>query len=149
MRVNDPKLKLFHHLQNTKRVGHTLIQGCQYVPNHIKYDAVRKLLNEYFGQKMQVATACTDVVVNGSILNKNDTAALLEFSLKFISCLYTFSFISYLNKMDHFDVIRTLTKHFPYQWLPSWEHTIDQFFHFHQREIGIADVCNFVYCKNS
>ena len=54
------------------------------MPNHVGYDAVRKLLVEYFWEIL-LATACIDGFINGPVLNKHGTAALLEFSTKFTS----------------------------------------------------------------
>ena len=68
------------------------------MPDNTGYDGARKLLSEYFEQKILVAVACTDTIINGPVLNKNDTTALIKLSAKLTSCLNALSGMHYLNR---------------------------------------------------
>ena len=67
--ISDAKQQLFYLLKYTKGVAHTLVKECQYLPSLDGYDTARKLLQENFGKKFQIAKACVDKILIGPPLN--------------------------------------------------------------------------------
>ena len=57
--VPEPKRKLYLLLQCTTGPAHALVKGCPYMPGDQGYYRAREMLKSTFGQKFQIAKACT------------------------------------------------------------------------------------------
>ena len=135
--VPEPKRKLFYLLSYTKGPAHSLVKGCQYMDDALGYLKARKLLQQTFGQKFQIAKACVDSLTNGPMLHVNDKPSLISFSADINSCMNTLKGMNYLHKMDNLDVITKVAKRLPHQWLSGWQAEVDSLIHQKGQEVSI------------
>ena len=145
--VPEPKRKLFYLLSYTKGPAHSLVKGCQYMDDALGYLKARKLLQQTFGQKFQIAKACVDSLTNGPMLHVNDKPSLLSFSADINSCMNTLKGMNYLHKMDNLDVITKVAKRLPHQWLSGWQAEVDSLIHQKGQEVSIENLAAYVTIK--
>ena len=145
--VPEPKRKLFYLLSYTKGPAHSLVKGCQYMDDALGYLKARKLLQQTFGQKFQIAKACVDTLTNGPMLHVNDKPSLISFSADINSCMNTLKGMNYLHKMDNLDVITKVAKRLPHQWLSGWQAEVDSLIHQKGQEVSIENLAAYVTIK--
>ena len=145
--ISDAKQRLFYLLKYTKGVAHTLVKGCQYMPSPDGYNTARKLLQENFGKKFQIAKACVDKILIGPPLNQNNKPSLIAFSAELTACMCTLSGMNYLHKIDNMDIISKIVKRLPPQWYSSWLCEVDKVLHELNQELSIEHLNNFVSIK--
>ena len=145
--VPEPKRKLFYLLSYTKGPAHSLVKGCQYMDDALGYLKARKLLQQTFGQKFQIAKACVDSLTNGPMLHVNDKPSLISFSADINSCMNTLKGMNYLHKMDNLDVITKVAKRLPHQWLSGWQAEVDSLIHQKGQEVSIENLAAYVTIK--
>ena len=145
--VPEPKRILFYLLSYTKGPAHSLVKGCQYMDDALGYLKARKLLQQTFGQKFQIAKACVDSLTNGPMLHVNDKPSLISFSADINSCMNTLKGMNYLHKMDNLDVITKVAKRLPHQWLSGWQAEVDSLIHQKGQEVSIENLAAYVTIK--
>ena len=142
--VPEPKRKLFYLLQYTSGPANALVKGCQYLPADQGYAEARKLLQQTYGQKFQIAKICIDSIVNGPPLHYQDKASLIKFSAELKSCVNTLSEMNYLHKMDNIDVLNKISKRLPSAWINGWQAEVDNVIHVRTEEISIKHLTDYV-----
>ena len=75
------------------------------MPSPDGYDTARKLLQENFGKKFQIAKACVDKILIASPLNQHNKPSQIAFSAELTACMCTLSGMNYLHKIDNMDII--------------------------------------------
>ena len=111
------------------------------------YDTARKLLQENFGKKFQIAKACVNKILVGPPLNQNNKPSLIAFSAKLTACMCALSGMNYLHKIDNMDLISKIVKRLPPQWYSSWLCKVDKVLHELNQELSIEHFNNFVSIK--
>ena len=142
--VPEPKRKLFYLLQFTSGPANVLVKGCQYLPADQGYAEARKLLQQTYRQKFQIAKACIDSIVNGPPLHYQDKASLIKFSAELKSCVNTLSGMNYLHKMNNIDVLNKISKRLPSAWINGWQTEVDNVIHVRMEEISIKHLTDYV-----
>ena len=142
--VPEPKRKLFYLLQYTSGPANALVKGCQYLPADQGYAEARKLLQQTYGQKFQIAKACIDSIVNGAPLHYQDKASLIKFVAELKSCVNTLSGMNYLHKMDNIDVSNKISKRLPSAWINGWQAEVDNVIHVRTEEVSIKHLTDYV-----
>ena len=115
--------------------------------DNLGYTKARKLLQQTFGQKFQIAKACIDTLTNGPLLHQNDKASLLRFSSELNSCMNTLKGMNYLDKMSNLDVITRIAKRFPHPWINNWQTEVDSLIHIKRCDVTIENLASYVALK--
>ena len=142
--VPEPKRKLFYLLRYTSGSANALVKGCQYLPADQGYAEARKLLQQTYGQKFQIAKTCIDSIVNGPPLHYQDKASLVKFSAELKSCVNTLIGMNYLHKMDNIDVLNKISKCLPSAWVNGWQVEVDNVIHVRMEEVSIKHLTDYV-----
>ena len=100
--------------------GEPLVRCCTHMSASKGYSKAKKLLQEHYGDELQIASAYIDKALKWPQIKSDDGKELNAYAMFLVGCRNTMEDIDYLEEMDNPTNLRTLVSKLPFKMKERW-----------------------------
>ena len=119
-RAVSPKIKLRKLADCCKGKAYTAIRPCFLMSPEEGYWSAWKILQERFGNPVQISRACVDALVDGPAIKPNESLKLLEFADQVKACMMTLQSIGRTSEIDSQESMVKVMRKLPFFAQTQW-----------------------------
>lgn len=119
-RADSNSDKLYFLEQYTRGESRDLVRSCQHMPEHRGYERALQLLQDKYGNELQIASTLIEKASKWPQIKAEDGKALSAFSVFLVSCRNAMEDVDYMEEMDNPATMRVIISKLPFKIRERW-----------------------------